>query len=67
MTLSTWLTFFIATIFLCFSPGPGALSSMSAGTGRTPNVSRGKVANYRGSRSSIRVTDGRSTGWRQPV
>ena len=31
MTLSTWLTFFIATILLCFSPGPGALSSMSAG------------------------------------
>ena len=31
MTLATWLTFFIATILLCFSPGPGALSSMSAG------------------------------------
>ena len=31
MTFATWLTFFIATIFLCFSPGPGALSSMSAG------------------------------------
>ena len=31
MTLSTWLTFLIATILLCFSPGPGALSSMSAG------------------------------------
>ena len=31
MTLSTWFTFFVATILLCFSPGPGALSSMSAG------------------------------------
>lgn len=31
MTFATWLTFFIATILLCFSPGPGALSSMSAG------------------------------------
>ena len=31
MTFSTWLTFVIATILLCFSPGPGALSSMSAG------------------------------------
>lgn len=31
MTLSTWLAFFAATILLCFSPGPGALSSMSAG------------------------------------
>ena len=31
MTLATWLTFVIATILLCFSPGPGALSSMSAG------------------------------------
>ena len=31
MTIATWLTFFIATILLCFSPGPGALSSMSAG------------------------------------
>ncbi|MEP7157557.1 MAG: LysE family transporter [Betaproteobacteria bacterium] len=31
MTLATWITFFIATILLCFSPGPGALSSMSAG------------------------------------
>ena len=30
MTFATWLTFFIATILLCFSPGPGALSSMSA-------------------------------------
>ena len=30
MTLSTWLSFFIATILLCLSPGPGALSSMSA-------------------------------------
>jgi homoserine/homoserine lactone efflux protein len=31
MTLATWLAFFLATILLCFSPGPGALSSMSAG------------------------------------
>ena len=31
MALSTWLTFFIATIVLCVSPGPGALSSMSSG------------------------------------
>ena len=31
MTIATWLTFFVATIMLCFSPGPGALSSMSAG------------------------------------
>ena len=31
MTLATWLTFFVATLLLCFSPGPGALSSMSAG------------------------------------
>ncbi len=31
MTLTTWLTFFAATLLLCFSPGPGALSSMSAG------------------------------------
>ena len=31
MTFATWLTFFIATILLCFAPGPGALSSMSAG------------------------------------
>ena len=31
MTFATWFTFFIATILLCFSPGPGALSSMSAG------------------------------------
>ena len=31
MTFATWLTFFIASILLCFSPGPGALSSMSAG------------------------------------
>jgi homoserine/homoserine lactone efflux protein len=31
MTFATWLTFFAATILLCFSPGPGALSSMSAG------------------------------------
>ena len=31
MTFATWLTFFIASIFLCFAPGPGALSSMSAG------------------------------------
>lgn len=31
MTFATWLTFFFAAVLLCFSPGPGALSSMSAG------------------------------------
>ncbi len=31
MSLATWITFLIASIILCFSPGPGALSSMSAG------------------------------------
>jgi homoserine/homoserine lactone efflux protein len=31
MTLATWLTFLLASVLLCFSPGPGALSSMSAG------------------------------------
>ncbi len=31
MTFATWLTFFLAAVLLCFSPGPGALSSMSAG------------------------------------
>ncbi len=31
MTFTTWFTFFIAAIVLCVSPGPGALSSMSAG------------------------------------
>jgi homoserine/homoserine lactone efflux protein len=31
MTLTTWTAFFIATLILCISPGPGALSSMSAG------------------------------------
>jgi homoserine/homoserine lactone efflux protein len=31
MPFATWLTFFFAAILLCFSPGPGALSSMSAG------------------------------------
>ncbi|MBL8519171.1 MAG: LysE family transporter [Betaproteobacteria bacterium] len=31
MSLATWFTFLLAVILLCFSPGPGALSSMSAG------------------------------------
>lgn len=31
MEWSTWVAYFIATIILCVSPGPGALSSMSAG------------------------------------
>lgn len=31
MTFSTWLAYFIATLVICVSPGPGALSSMSAG------------------------------------
>jgi homoserine/homoserine lactone efflux protein len=31
MSQTTWLAFFLAVILLCFSPGPGALSSMSAG------------------------------------
>jgi homoserine/homoserine lactone efflux protein len=31
MTLTTWLTYLIAVTFICVSPGPGALSSMSAG------------------------------------
>ena len=31
MTFTTWLTYFIATLILCISPGPGALASMSAG------------------------------------
>jgi homoserine/homoserine lactone efflux protein len=31
MEFSTWLAYFVATIIICVSPGPGALSSMSAG------------------------------------
>jgi homoserine/homoserine lactone efflux protein len=31
MTFTTWFTYFIATLLICISPGPGALSSMSAG------------------------------------
>ncbi|MBC7623335.1 MAG: LysE family transporter [Aeromicrobium sp.] len=31
MSLATWFTYFIATLIICVSPGPGALSSMSAG------------------------------------
>ncbi len=31
MSASTWITFLIASIILCVSPGPGALSSMSSG------------------------------------
>ncbi len=31
MTLATWFTYLIAVILICVSPGPGALSSMSAG------------------------------------
>lgn len=31
MELNTWLAYLLAVIILCVSPGPGALSSMSAG------------------------------------
>lgn len=31
MELGTWIAYFIAVVILCVSPGPGALSSMSAG------------------------------------
>ena len=31
MALSVWITYFIATIVLCVSPGPGVFSSISAG------------------------------------
>ena len=31
MELSVWITYFIATIILCVSPGPGVFSSISAG------------------------------------
>jgi homoserine/homoserine lactone efflux protein len=31
MDFATWLAYFIATLVICVSPGPGALSSMSAG------------------------------------
>lgn len=31
MELTTWIAYFIAVVILCVSPGPGALSSMSAG------------------------------------
>jgi homoserine/homoserine lactone efflux protein len=31
MEFSTWFTYFVATMIICISPGPGALSSMSAG------------------------------------
>ena len=31
MTVTTWLTYLIAVALICVSPGPGALSSMSAG------------------------------------
>ncbi|MFQ6749190.1 LysE family transporter, partial [Bordetella pertussis] len=31
MTLSTWLTFFVASWAISFSPGAGAISAMSSG------------------------------------
>jgi homoserine/homoserine lactone efflux protein len=31
MEWSTWVAYFVATLIICVSPGPGALSSMSAG------------------------------------
>ncbi len=31
MELSVWIAYFIATMIICVSPGPGALSAMSAG------------------------------------
>jgi homoserine/homoserine lactone efflux protein len=31
MELTTWIPYFVAVVVLCVSPGPGALSSMSAG------------------------------------
>jgi homoserine/homoserine lactone efflux protein len=31
MTLSTWLAYLLAVVLICLSPGPGALSAMSAG------------------------------------
>lgn len=31
MELTTWIAYFVAVVVLCVSPGPGALSSMSAG------------------------------------
>ena len=31
MQTATWVSFFVATLILCVSPGPGALSSMAAG------------------------------------
>jgi homoserine/homoserine lactone efflux protein len=31
MTLATWLAYLLAVILICISPGPGALSAMSAG------------------------------------
>jgi homoserine/homoserine lactone efflux protein len=31
LELGTWIAYFIAVVILCVSPGPGALSSMSAG------------------------------------
>lgn len=31
MTLATWIAYLVATILICVSPGPGALSAMSAG------------------------------------
>ncbi len=31
MKLDTWLTFFVAAWLICLSPGPGALSSVTAG------------------------------------
>ncbi len=31
MSLATWIAYLIASILICVSPGPGALSSMSAG------------------------------------
>ena len=31
MTLTTWIAYLIAVVLICISPGPGALSAMSAG------------------------------------
>lgn len=33
LELSTWITFFLATVAISLSPGPGALAAMSAGLG----------------------------------
>ena len=54
MSLSVWITFFVATLLLSLTPGPGAVNTMSNGL---KHGLRGSIAGIVGLRADAQHID----------